>query len=627
MKRLTIFSDIGGAITAESIRLELSLVAEDEPITIEINSEGGIVSEACAIYNILRARKGAVFVEVVGWALSAATIVAMAGTRIRMHSNSLLMVHAPWVSTSGNASTLRKSAEVLDQVAASMRTAYTRTGKSAAVIESWLDGEDHWFTAPEALKAGLVDEVIEVVEAARALPVASCPHPIPPDILQRINAMSVSAISNEEQVRAAALRADQERRASIRANFQPHLSTDGVQLLMQQCEDDHTITPEAAGLRLLAHVGRTMQPVASGWVPGAHGASSRMADFKAAAVDVMLQRSGIPVADPHPAAADLARTSVVGLAERVLSMHGKSTASMGRAEVIRAAMTTSDFPELLSNLAGKALRLGYEDTPATHVAWTAEREVSDFKPQTLAMLSAAPALELVQEGGEYKFGAFAESAETFIVRTHGRIVRFTRQALINDDLGALTSIPNTQGAAARRLESDLVYSKLTDNPALSDGKALFHADHGNLPAAASLSIDSLGAARAAMRKQKGLTSSDYIDPQPRFLIVPVTLETAAEALLSSINKSLTTNTQSVEWIRGLTLVADPRLDASSETAWYLSADPRQVEGIVRAYLAGEQRPYLDNKEGWETDTMDYKVRLDIGVGVIDYRGLIKNVGA
>ena len=136
MKRLTIFSDIGGAITAEGIRLELSLVPEDEPITIEINSEGGVVSEACAIYNILRARKGAVFVEVVGWALSAATIVAMAGTRIRMHSNSLLMVHAPWVSTSGNASTLRKSAEVLDQVAASMRTAYTRTGKSAAGISS-----------------------------------------------------------------------------------------------------------------------------------------------------------------------------------------------------------------------------------------------------------------------------------------------------------------------------------------------------------------------------------------------------------------------------------------------------------------------------------------------------------
>ena len=208
-------------------------------------------------------------------------------------------------------------------------------------------------------------------------------------------------------------------------------------------------------------------------------------------------------------------------------------------------------------------------------------------------------------------------------------MRFTRQALINDELGALTSIPSTQGAAARRLEADLVYSKLTSNPLMSDGLPLFHAGHNNLAAAgAPLSVESLGASRAAMRKQKGINGNEYIDPQPRYLLVPVTLETKAEALLNStVDPSRNNNSENPEWIRRLTLVADPRLDVNSEASWYLATDPMQIEGLVRAYLEGEQRPFLEEQEGWKTDTMDYKVRLDVGVGVIDYRGLYKNPGA
>jgi len=357
--------------------------------------------------------------------------------------------------------------------------------------------------------------------------------------------------------------------------------------------------------------------------------NNRMPDFKAAAVDVLLERAGIRVAKPHPASADLRRTSIVGMAEHILSMHGKSSEGMSKGQIIKAAMTTNDFPQLLSDLTGKAMRTGYDLAPATHASWTGEREVSNFKKQTLAMLSEAPGLDQVPEGGEYRFGAYAESAESFTVKTYGKIVRFTRQALINDELGALTSIPSTQGAAARRLEADLVYSKLTSNPLMSDGLPLFHAGHNNLAAAgAPLSVESLGASRAAMRKQKGINGNEYIDPQPRYLLVPVTLETKAEALLNStVDPSRNNNSENPEWIRRLTLVADPRLDVNSEASWYLATDPMQIEGLVRAYLEGEQRPFLEEQEGWKTDTMDYKVRLDVGVGVIDYRGLYKNPGA
>lgn len=169
---------------------------------------------------------------------------------------------------------------------------------------------------------------------------------------------------------------------------------------------------------------------------------------------------------------------------------------------------------------------------------------------------------------------------------------------------------------------------MTANPVLADGFALFSADHGNLGAGAALSLASLGLARAAMRKQKGLAGLGYIDPQPKFLIVPVALETTAEQLIASLVDPARNNaTPNMEFIRGLTLVADPRLDDHSTTAWYLSAAPSQIEGVLRAYLAGEPRPYLEENPEFQRDALSFKVRLDFAAGVIDHRALFKNPGA
>lgn len=243
-------------------------------------------------------------------------------------------------------------------------------------------------------------------------------------------------------------------------------------------------------------------------------------------------------------------------------------------------------------------------------------------------MSEAPALLEVPELAEYKNGTMSDGAATFQIATHGRILQISRQALVNDDLSAFTTLPQAFGIAARRKEADKVYSVLTGNPVLSDGFALFSADHGNLGSAAALSVTSLAAARAAMRKQKGLAGVGYVDPQPKFLIVPVALETLAETIIASlVDPARSNDTPNAEFIRGLTLVADPRLDDDSTTAWYLSASPNQIEGVLRAYLAGEPRPYLEENTEFQRDAISYKVRLDFAAGVIDYRALFKNPGA
>lgn len=435
----------------------------------------------------------------------------------------------------------------------------------------------------------------------------------------------------QDEIRAAVLAADGQRRSEINASFRHFQTRPGVAELLASCQADTTCTVQAANDKLLAHLGKDSFSVAGNtFAAGDFDPQARRGnDFKEACSQSLLIRAGVRVENPSPLVRDVERLNITAMAENILSMNGKRSSGFGRADIIKAALTTSDFPELLANTAGKSMQLGYDNEPSTHQIWTGEKEVVDFKEKSFVALSEAPGLLEVAEGGEYKHGAFGEAAEKFSIKTFGRMLKITRQMLINDDLAAFTTMPAGFGSSARRTEADLVYAKLAGAPIMSDGKALFHADHGNLAASgAALAVDSLGAARAAMRRQKGIKGESHIDPQPRFLIVPVSLESKAEALLSSmVLYGASNNTDNLQWIRNLTLVADPRLDDVSETAWYLAASPVQMDTIVRAYLAGQARPYYEEQIQFENDSMGVKCRLDFACGVINFRGLYKNPGA
>lgn len=434
-----------------------------------------------------------------------------------------------------------------------------------------------------------------------------------------------------ESIRAAAIQAEAQRRNDISAMFAKPIARGvaGAVELQAQCERDINCTPQAAGMKILDLYGRDSAPIGGRYVPDVGG--GRGPEFNAAATDMLLARAGFKVAEPHPGSKDLKRRSIVGLAEDCLSMAGRSYADMAPAAVISAALSTSDFPLLLANVAHKAMAMGYQNSPSGHARFSAEREVANFRPQTLVSLSEAPSLEKVAELGEYRAGNLSDGQSQFTLETFGRVIYVSRQALINDDLDAFARVPNLFGVAARRQEADKVFALLTANAVMGDGIALFHANHGNLGSAAAPSVESLGAARASMRKQRGLAGLDFVDIQPRYLIVPAALETECEQLIASLldprgmfHPSMASN---VEFIRGLELVADPRLDVSSETAWYLAADPQKTESIIRAYLAGEDRPHLEESTEFKRDVIAWKVRLDFACGVQDYRGLYKNPGA
>lgn len=622
------------------------LNATNGPVTVRINSGGGSVFEGLAIYNAIQ-RHGKVTIKIDGLAASIASLIAMGGKTVEMAENALMMIHNPWSWSEGDSVQLRKQADLLDKCKETMITAYTnRTGRSGDEISALMDHET-WFTAEEAQNFKLIDAIYEPPAMA-----ASYCGIEKFNLPERIKKMTQAVKSEHQETKRQnkantvgdpeAIRAEQQRQKDIRSSFslfKNKFQSLDLQSLMDDCINDPDISASAASKILMVRLGRDSEPTGNfGCRIGNEGylenntptnfSHNSNGDFLQAAQDALLLRNGVKVADPHPAARDLRNMGIPEIARNLLRINHDYGASnySSRDAVIKAMTTTSDFPLLLANVGGKSLREGYMMAPITCREWAAEREVPDFKEQTLAMLSSAPELLEVKEGGEYKYGAFSESANTFKIKKWGRIFSITREALINDDLSAFTRLPFAFGQRSAALESDEVYSLLTSTANLADGSPLFDASRGNLASSGSaLSVTALGAARSAMRKQKGLDGKTVIDIQPRYLIVPSDLETDGEQLLSSlVDPSKTNDTSNPGWIRSLTLVADPRLTG---TAWYLASSPNQVESIIRAFLAGEERPYTEEKTGFEVDDYSIKARLEFAAAVIDPKGLYKNPGA
>ncbi|MBF0214595.1 MAG: hypothetical protein HQM00_13705, partial [Magnetococcales bacterium] len=151
-----------------------------------------------------------------------------------------------------------------------------------------------------------------------------------------------------------------------------------------------------------------------------------------------------------------------------------------------------DFPGILANVANKTLRTAYEAAPRTFQPFCRQVTANDFKAMNRVQLGEAPALNKVNEGGEYKRGPLGEGKESYRVETYGKIISISRQVLVNDDLNAFTRIPQLFGVAAANLESDVVWGIINSNPNMGDGVALFHANHKNLAAAGTVIVSTDG---------------------------------------------------------------------------------------------------------------------------------------
>ncbi len=375
--------------------------------------------------------------------------------------------------------------------------------------------------------------------------------------------------------------------------------------------------------------------------PGFSGIEVGITDrekFRTAALDSLCLRGNIKIEKPAPGAMELRGFSLVELARECLRMSGRS--HWGRTlEMVGRAMTTDDFQYLLANVANKALFQGWETANETWSMWCGTGSVSDFKTHYSARASEASDLEEVKEDEEYNYGKRTDAQETYKIGTYGKIFSLSRQTIINDDLNALTNTPAAHGEAAARCVGDVAYAVLTANANMGDGNALFdETNHLNDAGSGYLTAPGIAAIAEAIRAMKGQTDLQglrRLNIRPIFFIGPTAIEGATEVFFKS-EKFADSNTVATDSSLAATRanpysgnyfnrVYEPRLDDDSVTAWYLAGPKGKT--VVVFFLDGIQAPYMETKQGWTVDGVEYKVRIDVGAKAMDWRGLYRNEGA
>lgn len=664
----------GDGLTSKRFIKDLENLGDVDTITVRINSPGGAVFDGIAIYNALKAHKAKKEVQVEGLAASAASFIAMCGDTITMGEGSMMMIHNPWTFAMGDADDMREVADMLDKVGDSLIDIYhARTKIDRKELKTMLDAET-WMSASDAVEKGFADQTGATASdddeketekaaaehrdqfkkfadscrtAAAEIPLrvaAEIFKSAPADATTQETDMPQSAAASAKpadtqnaDVAAAvaqALAAEQARTSAIRALFTPFAEH---RELLDACIGDQKCTVDSAREKLLNKLGESYTPTA-GAANVQPGADERDKFFAGAEAALLARAGKEPKKDIGN---EFYGKSLVDLAEFALARQGVSVRGLTKDAIARkvlASHTTSDFPLLLANTAGKVLRKAYSLAPVTWNTWCKTGSVSDFKQASRHTLGSFSSLLTKPERGEYQHGTIGEERETITAITKGRYISLSREMIVNDDLGGFMDMSSKMGrAAARTVEAD-VYTLLTSasgaGPTMSDTGAFFNATaittaggHANLTSSGTaISVASLAVGEAAMAAQKDKTLNDFVMIQPKILLVsPAKKQLAWEVVNSSSDPSQSNpNKRNYAQTMALTVVSSPYL---SGTPWYLFSDPADVEAFEVAFLDGVQEPFIDEEIEFMTDAMNLKVRLDYGVAAIDWRAGYRNAGA
>lgn len=322
---------------------------------------------------------------------------------------------------------------------------------------------------------------------------------------------------------------------------------------------------------------------------------------------------------------DLARTCAIesGVNVKGLSQREVAMAALGLSQ--RGYMSSSDFPNVLSNVVNKTLRRQYELQSPTFQAFCQRGTFKDFKSKSIVQLGDVTKMKQVLEGGEYKYGTMGEAVESYAAKKYGMIIPLTWEAIVNDDLSAFSRIPNSISTKARQLQSDIVYSILSTNANMGDGIALFEAaTHKNYTSTGTaISVAALQVGRVALRNQKD-AQGDALNLVPKYLLVGPAKEQEAYQFTSSNYTPTKGSDINPVYNTALQVIVDARITGNE---WYLIADPAMIDTIEYSFLEGEGELFTEQKIGWEVDGMELKARMVFNAKAIDYRGLYKNAGA
>ena len=636
---ISIYDEIGfWGVSAASFAHDLKDCGNNiKQINLHIHSPGGDVFDGIAIYNLLKNHPANVTVYIDGLAASMASVIAMAGNEVIMPENAMMMIHKPWGIQGGDAEDMRKYADLLDKVENTLIPAYAnKTGKTPEELAEMLSAET-WLNGKECVEQGFADKLAEPLVAMASIKsrkledfenmpkamkdmlfkpqgnagTTPATQATPTAQSTPVNQAPTVPADNTAQVQAEL----NKRNADIKAVFAPFGTTHND--LLVECLGDLSITAEQAKDKLLAKLGAGTTPSAA--VTPYAGNGNIVGD---SVKQSLLARAGIDKdkADAKDNAynamtlRELARASLV---DRGISVSGQNAMSM-----VGLAFThsSSDFGQILIDVAHKSLLKGWETAAENFDQFTSNGTLTDFRPAKRVGLGDFGHLPQVGEGEEYTYGTIGDEGASVALATYGQLFSITRQAILNDDMHLLTKIPEKMGKAARATIAKLVFALLTGNAKAQDGKALFDASHKNTITNAALDLANID---KGIQLMNGFVNArgEPLAIEPEFMLLPTSMYTRGLQLIKSASvEGADANSGIINPLRDIvTPVKSARLQAADEKSWYLI----NKEAIEVSYLDGIDTPYMEQQNGCTVDGVSSKVRIDAGVNVIDYRGIVK----
>lgn len=335
-----------------------------------------------------------------------------------------------------------------------------------------------------------------------------------------------------------------------------------------------------------------------------------------------------PQGEPSERAREYLGASLADLAAECLEIAGEGRQRRSPMATIEAALahSTSDFPRLLGSAGAMSLMQAYEAAPPALRPVARKVTATNYKKMSRVRLGEHPSLLRVPETGKIEYGSTGEAGEKFSVSPYARLFAITRQALVNDELGAFADWVGTMANAAVELEAAELAALLLANdgtgPVMEDGKTLFHIDHRNLaPAGTSINDGSLSAARLALRTQRGIDGVTPVNIVPRYLVVGPLMETEAERYLAQLQPARAADVN--PFASKLELIVEGRID---DFSWYVLGSPIATPALEYAYL-NDRGPAVDTMEGWTRLGVEVRITHDFGCGAVDWRPAHRNPGA
>jgi ATP-dependent protease ClpP protease subunit len=527
---LMIYGDIGADWMAEESNDAKTVVSKIQgmaksgvrDLDVRINSYGGSVADGLAIFNALRRFDGNVTTHVDGVSFSIASLMAMGGKTIRMAENALLMIHAPWSATVGNAQEMRRTADVLDKYADAMAGAYMRSGgpDEDSIRAMLTDGEDHYFTAAEAIAAGLVDEITDAVDIAAALrgaqarfnptaaPAAQQPEAEMADDNTPAAPVNAAATNPADVIRAyesaskggvdEGVKRENKRQAEIRALMGMRtFSAPQVQAVLEACladvKCDKVTAMERAtqAVELLPEnmaISTAANPAADGGHYQATGSMSvPLGGFRQGSVTGGVDRSGDGIrtaleirsgliTDREVVAkernSEFLAMSLTDLMARELRMAGHRVGGT-REDIARSYLKmspvmgsspshgTDHLTNILADVANKSALMGWDQADETWNQWTQQGTLNDYREAQRANLALLSKLDKMLEHQEWQYGDLADIKQGIQGYFYGKKYGLSIQAIVNDDLGELTRAFNAWGEAGSATVGDAVMALLT----------------------------------------------------------------------------------------------------------------------------------------------------------------------